>query len=98
MLFSWKELKKIPVVTSSGQELGRISEISVDGDSFKITQIKVKNFSLPLRTHLIAWEQIISVDEKKILVRDASVTEQNVARVVQSSLSSSPALNADLSS
>lgn len=70
-----KKLHHLPVYTNSGDELGKISEFSVNIDTHEIEQYYVRSshliedfFSKEL---IVNKKQVISITEKKMTVEDS---------------------------
>lgn len=68
----------ISVVNESGVKLGRVEEYTVNLETFQIQKIYLKQSilkNLMLNSVVIDRSQIIEVNHKQILVRDATVTK-----------------------
>ena len=67
------EIIKLPVYTKSGNYLGKVTNIEIDGDSQIITRYKVKPFSIFNEIYYIHQSQLIEITKKKIIVEDTAV-------------------------
>lgn len=72
-----KNLIGLPVFTQSGINIGKIHEIEAETESQTILKYQVKKslFEKPL---LISREQVISINQKSMVVEDAVVKEQEI--------------------
>ncbi|OGL72476.1 hypothetical protein A3C96_01050 [Candidatus Uhrbacteria bacterium RIFCSPHIGHO2_02_FULL_60_10] len=87
MHLTFVQLKGLPVETRSGQKVGRLAGLSVDSEMHTVARYHVK------RTRLLAAllpdellvdsTQVISLDDKKMVVQDAAVPEMLAARAVR---------------
>lgn len=68
MKIDWKQLKSLSVETKSGVNLGKILNFILETDGQSILQYEVG--SLFGKKYLISREQVLSVDNEKILVED----------------------------
>jgi len=78
MLTNFKNLKKLPVETESGQVLGHINDCDIELDSHAVNKYSVSPmnlFSLGPTT-LISPDQIIAIKSDKIIVSDALVKQE----------------------
>jgi sporulation protein YlmC with PRC-barrel domain len=77
MRINSKQLTNLPVITKSGQDLGKVGNFDIDSDSGRLMTIHVKTRGLVkglLDTDLLVdWSQIVTIDEDKVVVSDASV-------------------------
>lgn len=73
MRISLSQLKKLSVETKSGFVLGKIKDIIFETEGQSILQYEVGG--LVGRKYLISREQIVSIDDKKMIVED------NVAKI-----------------
>ena len=73
------ELIGLPVVTQSGQELGKVKDFEIDSDTFKIIAIHVSPIGLLKKlvndAAIISVELIIEVTPQQIIVEDSVVRE-----------------------
>lgn len=78
------ELINLPVLTKSGQTLGRVSDFEIDSLSQKILKYYVKSNSLIkgllARELMVAAEQVISITKEKMVVEDNLVKEPGLLR------------------
>lgn len=75
MLINFKQLKRLPVETESGQRMGAISDVILDIDSHNVRQYEVKSGGLQRvfeKELLISPSQIISISKDKIIVMDGA--------------------------
>ena len=77
MRINSKQLTNLPVITKSGQDLGKIGSFDIDADSGRLTTMHVKTRGLVkglLDTDLrVDWSQVVTIDEDKVVVSDATV-------------------------
>lgn len=77
MRINSKQLMGLPVITKSGQDLGKVVSVDIDVDSGRLTTIRVKTRGLVkglLDTDLLVdWSQVVSIDAERVVVQDASV-------------------------
>lgn len=73
MLINWNQLKKIPVYTQSGTNLGRVAGFEVDVDSHTIRAYFVRKILRPELS--IHREQVISITSQRMTVEDGVVRE-----------------------
>jgi len=99
MIIPWQNLSNLPVETKSGQSLGMIVGVDIDSETFEVKLFHVKSRGLIkglLNNELmIAKEQVISIDNERMVVFDAVVREKKtagkkIARVVPESGMSGP--------
>jgi sporulation protein YlmC with PRC-barrel domain len=80
MILNSKALQGIPVETKSGQTLGKLGSVDVDGETGRISTFHVKSGGLVsglLGDELmIAWDQVIELTDERLLVTDAAVPAQ----------------------
>ncbi|MBI4427071.1 MAG: PRC-barrel domain-containing protein [Candidatus Magasanikbacteria bacterium] len=70
MRITLKQLKKLPVVTKSGQLLGRVRDVVFDIDGQFVAQYEVAASLLSGKKYLISRDQVLSVSAEKIVVDD----------------------------
>jgi len=95
MRISWQQLYRLPVQTESGQKIGIVQGVTIEVDSHSISLYEVKPatilaglFSKPL---LIAPQQVISISEQAMIVKDSIVgvkSETNSEKTRIASMSS----------
>lgn len=79
MRMAWDQLKHLPVVTKSGQRLGKVSGLVFDPEGHSIVQYEVKA-SLPFgRTLLVAATQVLSITNQQMTVDDLTGSQPAVA-------------------
>lgn len=90
MILSHKNLLNLPVETKSGQVLGLISRFDLEADEQRIFCYYVKSSriirGLLAKELIISADQVISINEKKMIVEDnfgeeRKIAESNVAPV-----------------
>ncbi len=95
MRINSRQFIHLPVITASGQELGKVGSFDLDTESGRLTTIRVKTRGLVKglldQELFVDWSEVVSVDEDKVVVSDASVREGVKA------LASQPAANAGAS-
>ena len=79
-----KTLLKLPVVTKSGTALGKVAGFEFDVDAQAIVRYLVRPKGLaarmlkhPLR---VSRDQVVSIDDEKMVVEDALAKEMELAR------------------
>lgn len=75
-MISAKRLLRLPVVTKSGTELGKVADVLVDEKTQIITQYEVRGRALtPFfgKTFLVAASQVIEITEERLIVEDGAV-------------------------
>lgn len=73
MRISLSQLKKLPVETKSGSALGKVKDVVLEIEGQSVVQYEVGG--LVGKKYLIGREQVISIDDKKMIVED------NVAKI-----------------
>ncbi len=76
MRIGLKALKKLPVVTKSGQHLGYVSDCIVNVESQQIIQYVVSSGVISKEEHIISRDQIANITEEKIEVYDTAITNK----------------------
>lgn len=86
MRISYKQLKKLPVVTSSGTELGAVHDIILDVETQQIVQYVISSSLFSSGSpQLIHQDQVISITSEQMTVRDGSIPhDQNKKTVLKS--------------
>lgn len=78
------ELINLPVLTKSGQALGRVSDFEIDPLSQKILKYYVKSNNLIkellVQELVVAAEQVISITKEKMVVEDNLVKEPGLLK------------------
>lgn len=77
------ELMGIPVVDDRGKKYGKVSDYSVDPNSFYIQQLFTQQSflkSLSSLSQIIHRSQIISVTNERITIKSPTVTEEETAK------------------
>ena len=84
MIVPWEKLINLPVQTKSGQSIGLLTGFDIDGQSHEIKTYRVRNKSLIkglLQNELmISKEQVISLDNERMIVHDAVLEQRAGAR------------------
>lgn len=77
MKISWQQLYRLAVQTESGQKIGILQGVTIEVDSHSVSLYEVKPgsilaglFSKPL---LITPEQVVSISERLMVVKDSVV-------------------------
>lgn len=77
MRINHKKLIGVPVLTKSGQAVGKLAEIEVETNNGRIETFIVHTAGpIPAITHnelRVAWSQVVEITEKEIIVLDATV-------------------------
>lgn len=71
MRIDFKILKRLSVETVSGTILGHVHELEIEIDGHLIVQYKVKSSILGQRHYFINRAQVVSIDDKKMIVDDS---------------------------
>lgn len=71
MRLTLSQLKKLAVETKSGFALGKVKDIVLETDGQTILQYEVGNYFG--KKYLISREQVVGIDEEKIIVDDGIV-------------------------
>ncbi len=96
MKITLRQLIGLPVMTRLGQTLGTVGDVDIDVDSSQIVSYQVRTvFSLKTlfkkNLLLINPTQVISLDDKKMIVEDNLTTDLATDNIVKQ-----PALNVEL--
>ena len=83
MLIAVKQFLGLPVVTKSGQKLGRVVNCLIETESQNLSQYEVKPSLLTRQSLLINRNQVIIIEKDKIIVED-SVAPQSAIESVPS--------------
>lgn len=87
MQFRDVELRGIPVVTKSGQKLGKLAAYVIDVEHHEIAQYVVSGAGLLSKLMpdelLVGREQVITLDNEQMVVHDAVVEEKAEAKSKQ---------------
>ena len=95
MYLDLKTLLKLPVVTESGIELGRVHELEIDTMTHAIRRYVVEHGFIGKESYRIAPVQIRAITSEKIIVDDAVIKEGvKKKRLAEPELPSEPALGA----
>jgi len=73
MRISYKQLKKLPVVTESGTELGSVHDVILDVDTHGIVQYEITPSMLSSKMYTVNQEQVVSITAEKMIVKDGAV-------------------------
>lgn len=77
MLLEYKQIIGLPVETKSGERLGKVAGFSLESDSQAVHQYQVGSLGLGklfAKDLLIHRDQVISLDDKKVLVDDLAIS------------------------
>ena len=85
MLIKYDHLTDLPVFTKSGVKLGKIFDLEIDIDSHAVFQYIVRTSFVSRTSYLIKPAQVLSIDEKRLVVDDGVMKE--VKKEVQRGLS-----------
>jgi len=95
------ELRGIPVITRSGQKLGKLSAYVIDAEHHEVAQYVVTRSSLLARILpdelLVHRSQVISLDGEMMVVDDGVVTEKAAERNMAHPTEAAPAGSASSS-
>jgi sporulation protein YlmC with PRC-barrel domain len=84
MRFRDVELRGIPVITKSGQKVGKLSAYVIDADRHEVAQYVVVRSRLLSRLLpdelLVDRSQVVSLDAEMMVINDNAVTERAEAR------------------
>jgi len=87
MLINQKQLKNLEVKTQAGQNLGQVVDFELETDTGKIMKYHVKSKSsitvLFKNKLIINHDQIISFNDKEIIVEDNAIKEEESLAVKQ---------------
>lgn len=75
MRINYKTIKKILVETKNGTKLGRIFNFILETEGQSVVQYEVG--SMIGKKYLIGCNQVISIDEKKMVVEDGVIKIEN---------------------
>lgn len=77
-------LLKLPVFTKRGVRLGRVADFEIDPGMHAVLRYQVRPHGLAARVlrrpFLIAREQVVSIDEEKMVVEDAAEKALELAK------------------
>lgn len=80
------ELRGIPVITRSGQKVGKLSAYVIDAEHHEVAQYVVTRSSLLARILpdelLVHRSQVVSLDAEMMVIEDAVVTEKAAERAM----------------
>lgn len=75
MKIAWSQLHHLPVQTESGQKIGIVEGVTIEIDAHTVVQYEVKPAkvlaALFSRTLLISTAQVVSINEKLMIVKDS---------------------------
>ena len=74
MIIPWEKLNNLPVETRSGRELGRVNGLDVETESSLVKNYRVKGNGFFANKFIISRDQVISINEEKMVVDDAAVS------------------------
>ena len=104
MTISHKNLIGLPVQTKSGLLLGKIRSFEIESETQTISRYVVKSRNLiskllseEVREIIIGRNQVISIDEERMVVGDASVKELGGVRILRGAEKNAPVLGSRLS-
>ncbi|MEN9558167.1 MAG: PRC-barrel domain [Candidatus Parcubacteria bacterium] len=89
MVLSAKQLIHLPVRTSSGIGVGKVSGVEIDTDTGRLASVLVKTGGLLAgligKELVVAWNQVVSISETEVVVEDATVPAHAVRSAMQPS-------------
>ncbi len=85
MRYRDSQLHGAPVLTESGEQVGRLAGLIIDVETHEVIQYAVKKSGtleiiLP-KEFLVNRRQVVSISEERIVVKDAAVSEDVVEEV-----------------
>jgi sporulation protein YlmC with PRC-barrel domain len=84
MLLTSKDLINLPVYQKNGDFLGKIKEIELDASTHAIVRYFIKNSQvikrLSVKELIIRSNQVVSLDNKKMIVEDGIVRDNQFVR------------------
>jgi len=84
MIQTFKQLKNLPVYTKNKDFLGKIKDVEINCENHSISRYIIKNSDVVKRIAgeeiIISPSQIVSLDDKKMVVEDNFVSESNLAK------------------
>lgn len=86
MIISSKNLHGIEVQSKSGQELGVVVAMLINTDTQEIEQYEVRTSLVKQflgKSLLIHRKQVISIEEKRLVVEDGIIEENNLQPAVE---------------
>ncbi len=92
MRINLKKLKQLSVETKSGTNLGKIADIIFDIDSHTALQYIIKPSFISAREYTIAKDQVLSINEEKMIVEDNTISQEKKEKETKKTLSPNPAM------
>lgn len=84
MRFRDADLRGVPVVTKSGEKVGKLAAYVIDTERHEVAQYVVARSSLLSKIIpdelLVHPDQVVSLDAEMMVIEDAAVTERAEAR------------------
>ena len=84
MVINAKDIHGLPVRTRAGTSVGKVGSVDIETNTGRIAVLGVKTggfvTSLLGQELDIVWSQIVSLDQKEVVVEDAVVPAKDVAR------------------
>ena len=78
MLLSFSDIKRLPVQTESGVQLGYVYDCETDTGSFRVNKYYVRPNLFSTRQYLVNVSQIKSIGGDKIVVEDGILGEKTM--------------------
>ena len=81
-----RDIRGLPVVTKSGQRLGKVASFSIDSGTQAVVQYAVSASgvaALWARTLVVAASSVLSLDNEKMVVADGTMAEESEARILR---------------
>jgi sporulation protein YlmC with PRC-barrel domain len=104
MRYRDSQLHNLPVMTESGKHVGKLSELIIDADSHEVIQyvvLKAGTLKILLpKEFLVHRLQVVSINDERIVIKDAAVTEaaaEETKRKVSKPVPNPAGLQRDLS-
>ncbi len=79
MRLTSRQLARLKVETKSGASLGHVAECVVETEGQMIAQYRVRASLLKHREYLVSRDQVVAIDDKRMVVEDAVKAQGIVA-------------------
>ncbi len=84
MTITGQQIKNLPVVTKSGQILGKVKDIEINIETQNISKYIIKSNQITKRLAgkelIISPGQVISIDDQKMIVEDGTVKDRGLVK------------------
>ncbi len=96
MLLSIKKIIGLPVETSDGTKIGKVADINLDIESHIVNSYAIKSGFISGENLIIRRTQVISINDKKMIIEDGAIREKISAETLKNMLAqkTEPALTA----